>query len=264
MGSGPIFQYTWEVRAPKGPVLFIPDALATRTKDFYKDYLDSRYGESNWDTYSFWKGFPDEEFTLLESLRKFEVVLWTDTGTASNNSREASAGGGVLEQYLYPLDDSEPKKILLVSRILTGSRTGLSNPFRENILGINIKGSPEAALAMPAGPQALGLLSYLPVMTAVRQSTEGGVGLQLFAGSDGNFFSEFLYQMEECGECYGSDRRPAIPPDPFVAVRSPIRTADTRFADIVGISLQLDDFDPVEVYPALDAILEFDLGVNTP
>lgn len=264
VGSGPIHQYTWEVRAPKGPVLYIPDSSAPQTREFYETYLDSRYGEGNWDSYTFWKGFPDEEFTLLESLRKFELVLWTDTGTASNNIRAASAGGGILEQYLVPLDGSEPKKIFLISKILTGARTGLSNPFRENILGINIKGSPEAPLAMPVGPQALGLQSYLPVMSSLREATEGGIGLQLHLNGEGNAQSEFLYQMEDCGECYGTPRRPANPSDPFVAVRSVVPPIEDSLADIVGISLQLDDFDPDEVYPALDAILEFELGVITP
>lgn len=261
VGSGPVFQYTWEVRAPKGPVIYIPDASASRTREFYTAYLDSRYGEGNWDTYSFWKGFPDEEFTLLESLRKFEVVLWTDTGTASNNIRSASAGDGILQQYLYPNDDSEPKKILLISRVLTGSRTGLSNPFRENILGIKIKGSPEAPLAMPAGPMAFGLYPHLPAMTASRASTDGGIGLTLQDSGEGP--ERLLYQMEECGECYGTPRRPAIPPDPYVGVRAPARDLEP-LARIVGISLQLDDFEQAQVFPALDALLEIELGVILP
>ena len=262
VGSGPVFQYAWEVRAPKGPILYIPDASASRTKDFYKAYLDSRFGVDKWDTYSFWKGFPDEDFTLMESLRKFELVLWTDTGTASNNIRKASEKDGILEQYVTDIDD--PKKILLISRVLTGANTGLSNPFRNNILGIDIKGAPEAGLAMPEGPQALGLLPYLPAMTSERGSVDGGIGLQLFVNSSGITIGEFLYQMEECGECYGTPRRPAIPPDPFVAVRVPFRSVDKPFAGIVGISLQLDDFVQAEVFAALDVILEFELGVVAP
>ncbi|MEN8007725.1 MAG: hypothetical protein ABFS42_11965 [Candidatus Krumholzibacteriota bacterium] len=262
VGSGPVFQYSWEVRAPKGQVLYIPDASASRTREFYTNYLNSRFGEGNWDTYTFWKGFPDDPFTLLESIRKFALVVWTDTGTASNNIRQASLGGGVLQQYLDPEDDSIPGgQILLISRILTGSRAGLSNPFRENVLGININASPAAALNMPIGPQALGLQPHLPVMTSTRGSTDGGVGLMI--QDPANPVGEFLYQMEECGECYGTPRRPANPPDPFVAVRSPLRNVDA-LARIVGISLQLDDFDQAEVFAALDAILELEMGVTGP
>ncbi len=274
VGTGPIYKYSWEVRAPKGPVLYVPDASASRTKNFYKAYLDDRFGPGNWDTYTFWKGFPDDPFTLLESFRKFEMIIWTDTGSASNNIKIASLGGGILDQYLVPNDDSDPGKILLISRILTGTRTGLSNPFRENTLGIKVKAQPEWALNMPPGPQALGLQPDLPGMTSTRGSTDGGVGLQLF---DADFpTSEFLYEMESCGE-YGTDGKfyscycgglrclPIDPNDqtPFVAVRSPLRSVDP-LAEIVGISLQLDDFDPAEVYPALNAIMQFELGVPGP
>lgn len=262
VGTGPIFKYTWEVRAPKGPVLYVPDASAARTRDFYQEYLDGRFGEGQWDFYSFWRGYPDEDFTLLESLRKFELVIWTDTGSPSNNLSRASAwGGGVLQQYLYPEigDPSPAGQLLIISRILTGSVTALSNPFRENILGININASPDAALVMPAGPQALGLQPYLPAMTSTRGTQNGGVGLQVH--DPVTPISEFIYQMEECGECYGTPRRPAIPPDPFVGVRAPLRV-DDPVARVVGISLQLDDFDPTDVFPALDAILDFELGVT--
>jgi len=263
-GSGPIFQYSWEVRAPKGPVIYISDASASRTKDFYTDYLNQRFGEGNWDTYLFWNGFPDRDFTLMESLRKFEMILWTDTGTASNNIRAASVAGGILEQYVAPAigDHSEPKKILLVSRILTGTNSGLSNPFRQGVLGIDVRGAPEATLAMPVGPQALGLQPHLPAISSTRGTNSGGIGLQLYNDSDSPFHSEFLYQMEECGLCYGDGRRPAIPPDPFVAVKV-VRSIDLQTA-VVGISLQLDDFDPTEAFAALDAILEFDLGMVAP
>ena len=278
VGTGPIYKYTWEVRAPKGPVLYVPDASATRTKDFYKAYFNDRFGPGNWDTYTFWKGFPDDPFTLLESLRKFEMIIWTDTGSASNNIRTASLGGGILDQYLYPNDDSDPGKILLISRILTGTRTGLSNPFRELTLGIKVKGSPESALKMPPDPQALGLQSYLPPMTSTRGSGEGGIGLAL--QDETNPTAEFVYQMEYCESieldrmgnevlvsCYCNDRcgPPTVeaPWDPYVGVRSPLRSVEA-LARIVGISLQLDDFDPAEVYPALDAIMQFELGVPGP
>lgn len=261
VGSTTVFQYSWEVRTPRGSVLYIPDSSASRTRNFYRDYLDGRFGEGQWDMYTFWKGWPDVDFVLLESMRKFGLVLWTDSGAASNNIREASALNGVLPQYLDSPVDLGPKKILMISRILTGSGSGLSNPFRENILGININALPEAALIMPAGPQALGLQPYLPDMTSTRGSSNGGVGLELKLDNSGMLTSEFLYQMEECGECYGDPRRPAIPPDPHVGVRNPLRSVDP-LADIVGISLQLDDFEPTEVYQALDAILEFELGVS--
>lgn len=280
VGTGPIFEYEWEVRAPKGNVLYIPDASASRTRNFYRDYLDASYGVDSWDMYTFWKGFPDDPFTLLESLRMFEMVIWSDTGTASNNIRVASAGGGVLEQYLYPNDDSDPGRILLISRILTGTRTGISNPFLENTLGINVKGAPESSLKMPEGPQALGLQPYLLPMTSTRGSGEGGIGMQLYLDATLQPISEFIYQMEYCEtieldrlgnetivSCYCSSRcgpsTPEAPWEPYVGVRSPLRSVEP-FASIVGLSLQLDDFDPVDVYPALDAIIQFELGVTGP
>ena len=122
-------------------------------------------------------------------------------------------------------------------------------------------------MAMPVGPQALGLQPHLPAVTSTRGSTSGGIGLQLFDNPnddpDLGFISELLYQMEECGECYGTPRRPANPPDPFVAVRWPLRSVSPQ-AGIVGISLQLDDFEQTEVFAALNAILEFELGMVTP
>jgi hypothetical protein len=272
VGTGPVFKYTWEVRAPKGQVLYIPDISSPQTKQFYRDYLDGKYGPGNWDTYVFWKGFPDEEFTLLETMRKFDMVLWTDTGNATNNIRVAGRGGGVLDQYLVPLDDSDPGVVLIVSRILTGSQSGLSIPFISNTLGLKTKGVPEAPLYMPAGQQALGLASHLPAMTSLFDSGEGQGGLGLALNDPDLPIADYLFQMELCvdpgdnSSCYCSGRRcaavsPDNPGDPYVGVRSPTRE-ENRFARIVGISIQLDDFEPTEVYPALDSVIEYELGVG--
>ena len=271
VGTGPVFKYTWEVRAPKGPVLYIPDISAPPTKQFYRDYLDGKYGPGNWDTYVFWRGFPDSEFTLLESMRKFDMVLWTDTGTQTNNIESATRKDGVLDQFLVPLDDSAPGVVLLVSRALTGSNSRLENTFRTNTLGISIKGVPEAPLFMPAGQQALGLASHLPTMTSRIDSDDkkGGIGLALDDPEEPT--AEFIYQMELCltstgASCYCSGNRciaptPEAPADPYVGIRSPTR-GESRFARIVGISIQLDEFEQTEVYPALDSIIEYELGVG--
>jgi hypothetical protein len=272
VGTGPIFKYTWEVRAPKGPVLYIPDISTPSTKQFYRDYFDGKYGPGNWDTYVFWKGFPDEEFTLLETMRKFDLVLWTDTGNKTNNIFTASRGGGVLDQYLVPLDDSDPGAVLMVSRILSGGDSGLTKPFRTNTLGISLGGLPQAPLFMPAGQQALGLASHLPAMTSLYDSAEGKGGLGLVLNDPDHPIAEFIFQMELCvvaannTSCYCSGRRcdevsEDLPADPYVGVRSPTRDV-SRFAKIVGISIQLDEFDPGEVYPALDSVIEYELGVG--
>jgi|GEM_PF-1466815 len=275
VGTGPVFKYTWEVRAPKGPVLYIPDTSAPNTKAFYKAYLDERYGAGNWDSYVFWKGFPDRPFTLLESMRKFEMVLWTDTGSAGNNIRTASEAGGVLEKYVHPTDASAPGRILMISKILTGTQTGLSNPFRTNVLGIKVKGTPEAPLNMSSGNQALGLPPYLPAMANTRDSVTGAIGLGLATSN----ISEVIYRMEFCEEtyvdrfgstkiksCYCNDRCLEAPTDdapwdPVVGVRSPLRSVEAQ-ARIVGISLQLDDFEQTGAFAALNAILDFELGVS--
>jgi len=254
-----LFQYSWEVRAPKGRVLYFPDVSSSITKKFYGDFLDAEYGQGNWDTYSFWFGLGgDISFTLLETMRKFDVIIWTDSGTHSQNIINATDRdkGAVLQNYLIPTDGAAPGKMVLVSRILVGSQTKLKGPFLQNVLGVNPSGVPPQALNFTVGNTALGLRPELPTMTAAKTATAAGNGLALSQ----NIPAEFIYQMEECLRCYGA--RP--PFDPYVGVRSPARTAETPLATIVGLSIQLDDFDRDEAFAALAAILDIELGVAGP
>jgi hypothetical protein len=258
-----LFQYSWEVRAPKGRVLYFPDVSSSVTRKFYQDFLNAEYGEGNWDTYNFWfGGGGDIAFTLLESMRKFDLVLWTDSGTQSNNIIDASARGGVLQQYLTPTDGSKPGRMLLISRTLVGSQTKLSNPFLQQTLGVNPSADPQTALNLEIGHTALGLETYLPAVTSAKTAAGNGNGIKLYdqdSGTEVVFVTDNLYRMEECSRCYGS--RP--PFDPVIAVRSP-RRVDSPLAHIVGISVQLDDFERDQAFAALAAILEFELGVGGP
>jgi len=256
-GSDPMFRYTWEVRAPRGPVLYIPDASSTATRAFYTEYLDTAYGAGGWETYAFWKGFPDDPAVLLHTMRKFALVLWTDTGTSSNNLKFAGASGGVLTQLLRPTDGAEPGRFLMVSRVLSGTRTGLGHPFLQEIVGVSPTGAPPSQLRMQPDKQALGLAAHLPAATSTRTSNDAGIGLKILDGAD----NEILYRMEECRECYGDPRRPAPPFDPIVAVRAPSRATRAE-AWMVGISLQFDEFVKTEVFAVLDAVITVEMGVN--
>ena len=258
-----LFQYSWEVREPKGRVLYFPDVSSSITRKFYEDFLDTEYGVGNWDTYKFWFGAGgDISFTLLESMRKFDLILWTDSGTHSNNIIGASLKEGVLQQYLTPKDGSVPGRMLLISRILVGTQTKLSNPFLQLTLGVSPSADPQTALDFEVGHTGLGLEPYLPSVVSGKTASSNGNGMKLYdqdSGSGTLFIADNLYRMEECLSCY-STRRPY---DPVIAVRSP-RRVDSPFAHIVGISVQLDDFDRDQVFAALSAILEFELGVPGP
>jgi hypothetical protein len=247
-------ELTWEVREPRGPVLVIPDNSGGLTREFYGDILAGYFGEDGWDEYEFWFGFPDSPFVLLETMRKFEAVFWYGSGTSAILERAANRDGA-LERYVDPLDGADPGRLLMVSRNLTGSNSGLPFYFRQTVLGVSPTGAPASALepeASAIGVQALGAVPGLPPMTLV--STQGrGVGLSLLDGS------EELYRFEECLRCFG--RRP--PFDPIIAARRPARDVEA-LARVVGVSFQLEFMDPDEVAAALAAILADELGVPAP
>jgi hypothetical protein len=172
---------SWEVRSPRGQVLVVPDNSAPTTRDFYRDVLDEILGEGVHDTYSFWLGFPDSPAVLLETLRLFDLVFWYDGGGTSDVLTRAAATGGVLRQYLAPLDDSDPGRLLMISRNLTGSTSGIPNPFRQSVFGINPASDPAPQLSpKPAavGLEILGAEPYLPTM-AIANIFGRGRGLQM-------------------------------------------------------------------------------------
>lgn len=256
-GSDPMFRYTWVVREPAGPVLYIPDASSSATRNFYLEYLDTSFGEGAWGRYSFWNGYPDNPAVLLLTMRRFDVVLWTDSGTASTNLKAAGASGGVLTQLVNPGDGADPGRLLYVSRVLAGTRTGLSHPFLQNEFGISPTGDPASQLRMQPAKQALDPGGNLPAATSTLTSNDAGVGLKILTTGD----NDILYRMEECQTCYGDPRRPSPPYDPIVGVRAPSRQT-ARAARLVGISLQFDEFVKTEVFAVLDAVITLEMGVS--
>ncbi len=254
----PRFQYTWEVRAPKNSVLYIPDNSSSVGRAVYNELLDGMFGQGNWDQYDFVFGFPDKPFVLLENMRQFDVVLWTDGGTKSAILSTASATNGVLHQYVIPLDDREPGRLLLVSKIVAGYGTdGLSIAFGSNVLGINASAGLPVGILQNFGGRATesqGGGSYLPGFTGL-YSIGQGTGLDILENLDSP--SEELYRMEYCVRCYG----PSAPPfDPVIALRRPHRDVDP-LARVVCFSLQLEYFNNAQVITALEQVLTDEMGV---
>jgi hypothetical protein len=250
------FHFSWEVREPAGPVLYVPDNSGPQAKAFYRDFLNTEYGEGNWAEYSFWFGFPDHAFVLLESFRKFDVVLWADGGTTSPRLAAAAANGGVLTQYVHPLAGEDPGQLLFISRGVVGNSSSLPFPFIQNVLGISPTPDPVTALNLPTASQALGLQPHLPGMATINGFGQG-IGLKF----DETTFptTEAIFQMEYCLRCYSV--RP--PYDPIVGCRIPDR-ATAQYAEAVTISLPLEFFDPDQVRENLSAVLTQELGVQAP
>lgn len=246
------FTYSWEVRQPRSNILYVRDNTSGIGRTLYESLMDSRFGAGNWDTYNFWIGFPDNPFVLLASMREFEAVLWTGGDGISDVLRTASARDGALESYVNPVDGSVPGKLLMVSKVLTGSQTRLSATFIQNVIGVSPTGDPAPALDMIAGRQALGQVSALPAITSITSAGKG-IGLRILPDT------EILYRMEFCRSCY--NRRP--PYDPVMAVRRPARDI-APWAAAVGFSMQLEYFDNTEVMAALNAVFDSELGVLSP
>ncbi|MCP4291224.1 MAG: hypothetical protein GY780_05255 [bacterium] len=254
----PNFQYSWEVRAPKSSVLYIPDNSSSVGRGVYNSLLDNMFGQGNWDQYDFVFGFPDKPYVLLENMRQFDVVLWTDGGTMSSVMATASVRDGALHQYVQPLDeDTDAGRLLLVSKTVAGSGVdGPSPVFISSVFGINASaGSPEGILQNFGGRQAesQGAAAYLPNMTGLPGIAQG-TGLDLSSGG------EELYRMELCVRCYGP---PAPPFDPVVGSRMPPR-AENPLASAICFSIQLEYFNNSQVITALEEVLVNEMGVVTP
>ena len=259
----PRFQYTWEVRAPKSPVLYIADNSSSVGRAMYGDLLDGMFGEDNWDQYDFVFGFPDKPFVLLENMRQFDAVIWTDGGTMSDVLSRASATDGVLHQYVLPQDNREPGRLLLVSKIVAGyGSDGTSIAFGSNVLGINASaGLPEGILENFGGrsTESQGGANYLPGFTGL-YSIGQGTGLNIIydmPNEPDHVPSEELYRMEFCVRCYGP---PGQPFDPVIAIRRPHRDVDP-VATVVCFALQLEYFNNSQVVTALEQVLTDEMGV---
>ncbi len=247
--------YSWQVRAPRGDVLLVPDNYGSQITTLYRPFLDDYLGVDGYDRYDFWKGFPDRAWVLLESLRKFDVVVWLGGGSTSQIAIRAAAAGGVLQQYVQPNDDSVPGRLVMVSRALTGNSGDLPAPFLQTVLGIKSTGDPLTDLApgnSAVGKQALGQAAWLPPMT-LAGTTGRGVGLDLLAGT------EAIYQFEECIRCYST--RPRW--DPIIVARRPLRDLQ-MYASTVSVSFQLETMDHDEALAALAALFANELGVTQP
>lgn len=252
-------QFGWEVRAPRGPVLYVPDNSSTAARTFMRETLDAAYGAGNWDTYEFLYTFPDRAAVLLETMRLFDAVVWAGGASTSQSLKAASATGGVLQQYVQPLAGSgtEAKRLLMMSRVLTGASSGLSAAFRQAVLKISPTGAPAAELRSFAQLQVLGLDASLPALTCTSDFARA-IGLAPLAGC------EWVYRFEECCDrgCFGSTR-PIDPCDPVVAARWPLRATDP-FARVVSVGLEPEYFDRTEAIAAFVALLTAEMGVAAP
>jgi hypothetical protein len=251
------FRYTWEVREPAGPFLFVPDGLSPNAKSFFETALAAQFGVGGWDTYNFWFGSPDDPAVFLETFRLFHAVFWTDSGSGSLNLKGASSANGPLYKYLKPTDGSPAGHMLFASKGMIQQVNGLSSNFLKEIAGVNPTPSPAQPLNLPIGKTAQHQSGTVPDMVTARQANNAGLGLAR-STLPGAAVYEFLYRMESCA-CYNG--RPPL--DPVVGVRTPARTL-SPLARFVGLSLQLDAFDPAQVSAVLGAILRDELGVVAP
>ncbi|MBE0567723.1 MAG: hypothetical protein IH621_17350 [Krumholzibacteria bacterium] len=252
-------QFAWEVRAPRGPVLWVPDNSSSVSRAFTREALDAAYGAGGWDAYEFLFTFPDRASVLLETLRQFEAVVWTGGGGTSQSLSRAATPGGVLQQYVQPLAGSgAPEgRLLLVSRVITGNNSGLSPAFRQGVLKISPTGAPAAELRTFDGLQVLGLDASLPSFTCT-SALARAIGLAPLAGC------EWVYRFEVCNTagCFGATR-PVVPFDPIVAARWPLRETAAA-ARVISVSCDLEYFDPAEAIAAFGALLVLEMGVSVP
>ncbi|MEZ4386446.1 MAG: hypothetical protein R3D98_02475 [Candidatus Krumholzibacteriia bacterium] len=259
---------SWEVRAPRGQVLMVPDNSSPFTQDFYRGVLDEILGTDAYDTYDFWFGFPDSPAVLLATLRKFGLVFWYDGGGTSAVLERAAATGGVLKQYVYPLDDSQPGHLLLISRNLAGSATGLPGPFLASVFGISRSADPPTELSPKSsavGLHAFGTQSYLPDLT-IQTIFGRGRGLQM-RYDETDAYDE-LYRFDTCNRCWNGQpandpQHPELWWQPLIAVRRPTR-AQQEFARAVGFSYELHTLQRPGVVAALEAVMQYELGVIAP
>lgn len=249
------FRFTWEVREPAGPVLFISEGLGNTQRAYYENLLTARYGAGNWDRYTFWiTNAPDSPTLLLQTFRKFQAVFWVDGGAGGANLARFSGLNGVIHQYLWPVDGSDPGGMLYVSKGMVGQTNGLTTAFLRAVLGVSQTPAGNRALNIPAGKYALPDWGTVTAMRAATTTTAAGVGLTRLAGYD----NEALYHMESCPGCYS-----AVESAPVVGLRVPSR-ATAATARFVGLGLRLETFDLADVTAAIGSILDTELGVVAP
>lgn len=256
-GGDAWFQYQWEVRAPINSILYFFDNASGPGKELYYAFLNETFGQDNWDQYEFVYGFPDKPFVLYETMKLFELVLWTDGGsTTSSVMKRTFSRDGVMAQYL-----DFGGNLLLVSKLITepDPDTGLSPVFIRNYLGVEPNlALPRGTLEIPMGKRALPAVEA-PAMPVIYKAMNfgSGVGLDLLA------YSEPLYRLEYCVRCY-NDQLDG-PFDPVVAFRRPPRLDDDglpQSANVVGYALQLEYFSQSQAIASMQHVLSVEMGVT--
>jgi hypothetical protein len=243
------FDWSWNVREARGPVLLVADATPSIDAAYYA-MMDSLLGAGQWSVFEILYGMPDRLWVLTETFRQFPAVFWYTGGSPSIRLKTAT---GVLREYLNPSDPSVPPgRLLLISKSATGVSSNLPRAFIIEVLGLNPLARPVQSFMIPTGQHALALRPGLPDLTAASVNASG-LGLQVGTSA------EAIYQMEYCESCYP---RPG-PYDPYVAARRP-RAATDPLARVVTFTMQLEYFDRAEAVAALQTLLSQELGVVLP
>jgi hypothetical protein len=254
------FDWTWEVKEARGPVLVVDDS-GPFSDQFYYAAMDSIFGARpadpewphDWSVYDVSGGLPDRLWVLRETFRQFDVVLWYTGGGMSLRLLGAVTP---LTDYLAPGGVNPPPagRLLLCSRAVTGAYTNLPQGFVNNMLGINTTSAPANAFSVPVGKKAVNnQRPALPDITSVETfpQTQEGVGVTPRTGA------QAIYKMEY----HTYDTRP--PYEPFVCVRRPLSASDPLARSVV-LTIQLEYFDRAEAIAALRALLTTELGVAAP
>lgn len=260
------FVWDWEVREPLGPegarVLYMQEGASVPT--VFRAALDSTYGEGGWDVYRFWAQFPDKALTLVETLRKFDLVIWGNSGGASPNLEKATekrAGlnnRSVLGTYV-DIDAAEGGRLLMFSPTLVGYSSTLQPAFQQSVLGLQSLGSAVVTLTIPRDKLLLGEQPHLGTMISQF------VYPQLDAVSLAANFAdvESIYHMEECRGCYGSRNAPA---QPVMGMRRPLRSTGEP-ARVVSLGFTPEEYFDVNneatwiAVDALRGLLTQEMGV---
>jgi hypothetical protein len=264
-GADTRFTYEWEVRAPSGPVLWVTDNTSSYGQQFWQEAFDGYLGAGNWQTYQFLYGFPDNAGVLLTTMRLFDAVVWTG-GSTSPMLSAAAASGGVLEQYVTPLGDETPGRLVMATPNLVGTTSGLQPAFRQNVLGIQSAKDPLDIMDDMDGSLCEAQDPVLPDMTCDNRFSRAW-GLLALEDAD----TEALYRMEQCVvdprsgllDCHGAARvfDAENLPAPLVVLRQP-STATAPLASTVAVGIDLAYFERVDAVAAVAGILERHLGVT--
>ena len=263
------FVHEWSVREPKGQpgsrVLWVQEGAGVPA--VFQTALDRTYGVDGWDVYRFWAQFPDHPMTLIETFRKFDLVIWGNSGGASPNLEDASAKSTkILQRYSSGLSidgvpEAAPGRLFMFSPSIAGYSCTIDPAFLVNTLGIYALSGGTVTLEIAADKQALGLAPHLlPMISQTVYGGLKGVSLDVQVG-----VAEPLYQMELCPGCYGGGRQG--PAQPIVGARRPLRAvSETASVVVLGFTPEyFSDKENIETDPTVDAlrvILEQELGVT--